>query len=317
MNKVQPYIIAILVLFVVVILYLIMRKKKGSPLDPNVDEEIDSGMVAKVPKGDYSVFKANFNNFQMDIINSVKHRLGADEGKAETLIKAQTALPITLPNGCTSNFIAIIPSIKELRNMDKADFNLISKCGVLKSIVKLWAIGYWSRNTPKLNVDHLSLTLSCMDQLIFNRSLLRRFQKVVEQCFNTTVQAFNGYNGNGYGNGVVVTDDKLYLMPPLQPLQQSMDDLAINSQTTNVQGWETPGYYNYGYGYASKAGLYSLPRNYPYPSTYMTRAEIDATVSPALEPSQWVVTGERPRPWEPRYPILSIPPTPIPLLGTD
>lgn len=313
MSKIQPYTIAILVLFAVVILYLIMKKKKGSPLDPDIDNEIDSGMVAKVPKGSYSVFKANFDNFQMDIINSVKHRVGTDEDKVEALIKAQTALPITPPNGCTLNFIAIIPSIKELRHMNKADFDLISKCGILKSIVKLWAIGYWSRNTPKLNIDHLSFTLSCMDRLTYDKPLLYKFQKVVEQCFNATVQAFNG---SGNGNGVVVADDKLYLMPPLQ--QQAMDALAaINSQTTNVQGWETPGYYNYGYGYASKAGLYSLPRNYPYPSAYMTRAEIDATVSPAFEPSQWIVTGERPRPWEPRYPILSIPPTPIPLLGTE
>ncbi len=60
---------------------------------------------------------------------------------------------------------------------------------------------------------------------------------------------------------------------------------------------------------------YELPRIGFGP--YMSRSEIDAEVLPKYEPSQWIVNNGPVRPWEPKYPIMTIPPTPIPLLGTS
>lgn len=50
---------------------------------------------------------------------------------------------------------------------------------------------------------------------------------------------------------------------------------------------------------------------------FMTTEEVDTLELPRFEPSQWIVNDGNVRPWEARYPIMTIPPVTIPLLGTS
>lgn len=59
---------------------------------------------------------------------------------------------------------------------------------------------------------------------------------------------------------------------------------------------------------------YSLP---VLPMPYLTTQEINTMVINSSKPSQWVNDGTTLRPWNPEYPIMSIPSAPVPLFGTS
>lgn len=64
-----------------------------------------------------------------------------------------------------------------------------------------------------------------------------------------------------------------------------------------------------------KCSDFQLPRLGVGP--YISRLEVDTKIIPKYESSQWIINNGPVRPWEAQYPIMTIPPVPIPLLGTS
>jgi hypothetical protein len=190
-----------------------------------------------------------------------------------------------IPDDCM--YSGPVPLPDELVAMDAITFRSLDNCGALRSIMNSWAIAYWVENSTVATRENLERSVTCASQLPLLPATFTNFGKLVEACFTPT-------------------------RPPIAPTPGPPYDTNAVLRSGPV-GWRLPKTDDMGDLRASYLNSYGLPRFRAGP--YMTRGEIDAEELPRFEPSQWIVNNGPVRPWEPRYPVMTIPPVPIPLLG--
>ncbi|CCV02442.1 hypothetical protein IIV31_070L [Armadillidium vulgare iridescent virus] len=229
-----------------------------------------------------------------------------------------------IPDDCM--YPGPVPLPDELVAMDAITFRSLDNCGALRSIMNSWAIAYWVENSTVATRENLVQSMTCASQLPLLPATFTNFGKLVEACFTPTRPPIAPIP--------VVPPVVPPVIPPqpVQPIVVPIDgdnDIGPPYDTNAVlrsgpAGWRPPNYYNktsqlsindMGDLRASYLNSYGLPRFRAGP--YMSRGEIDAEELPRFEPSQWIVNNGPVRPWEPRYPVMTIPPVPIPLLGTS
>jgi hypothetical protein len=208
-----------------------------------------------------------------------------------------------------------IPEPSSLSTMSAKELEILDSCGAVRSILNSWAISAWSKNAIVSTMENLEKTMNCVNKLSLDPKTYNNLHDLVTQCFN---------------NVDIVIPNKKDIGPPY-----NVSSYNSSLPLSGGSGWRPKDYFNYNsqgselidgtdvlmnlngnYYNAGQLQGYQLPRLSAF-GPYMSRSEIDAEVLPRYEPSQWIVNNGPVRPWEPRYPIMTIPPTPIPLLGTS
>ena len=241
-----------------------------------------------------------------------------------------------------------IPMPAEFSTMSADNLQLLDKCGAVRSSLNSWAIATWAENSVVKTMESLQSTMECVNQLNLVPDTYNRFQELVTACFSSVPvvppvvppknSTFVTYPNNihnlpmgVYGSPYGIYGMNYNLGTSYQG-KIGANGIAFSNGVTNgfvsdSRGWRPDDYFNYnaqgselidGTNTLMTAQMlqqYELPRIGFGP--YMSRSEIDAEVLPKYEPSQWIVNNGPVRPWEPKYPIMTIPPTPIPLLGTS
>jgi hypothetical protein len=217
-----------------------------------------------------------------------------------------------------------VPLPEDLAKMSPEDFKILNDCGAVRASLNSWAISAWAENAVVKTFDNLKGTMECVSKFSLTNETFNNFLALVKACFPPSPATLYGSYGNGNntgGNniGVYGSPYGIYGLPLVSPSGagwRPQNYFNFNSQGSELlDGTDVLMTSNGNYVNAGQLQGYQLPRLGFGP--YMSRTEIDAEVLPRYEPSQWIVNNGPVRPWEPRYPIMTIPPTPIPLLGTS
>lgn len=231
-----------------------------------------------------------------------------------------------------------VPLPENFSNMPAETFKLLDACGAVRASLNSWAIAAWSQNANVQTMENLQKTMDCVSILPLVPDTYNNFSTLVTACSSDAPTTFSGrsnytsqyfpeyfsvYNGS-LPEGVYGSPYGIHGLSPLisGPSGWRPNNYFNFSNTQKHQGSEivdgTEVLMSAANGNYYSAGLlsgYELPRLGVGP--YMSTAEVNAQVLPKFEPSQWVVNDGPMRPWQPSYPIMTIPPTPIPLLGTS
>lgn len=220
-----------------------------------------------------------------------------------------------------------VPLPEEIAKLSPEDYKILNDCGGIRASLNSWAISSWAENAIVKTFDNLKGTMECVSKLPLSNETFNNFLSLVKSCFPPastsnllTLYGNGNYSyGNGENIGVYGSPYGIYGLPLQSPYGSGwrpQNYFNFNSQGSELlDGTDVLMTSNGNYVNAGQLQEYQLPRLGFGP--YMSRTEIDAEVLPRYEPSQWIVNNGPVRPWEPRYPIMTIPPTPIPLLGTS
>jgi hypothetical protein len=242
-----------------------------------------------------------------------------------------------------------IPLPEEFSTMPASTLAVLDSCGAVRASLNSWAIASWSKNAIVKTFENLQMMLDCVSKLPLEPATFNNFQDLVTRCFTgTPSSAFTNF-----GNYTNLNSPRIRVGRDIRSelRAEARDQLRDNFYNgvgvygapygvyglplrSGPVGWRPPNYFNYtsqgselldgtdvlmtrNGDYVNTGMLqgYELPRLGFGP--YMSRSEIDAEVLPRYEPSQWIVNSGPIRPWHPKYPVMTIPPVPIPLLGTS
>lgn len=108
------------------------------------------------------------------LIQTIKEKLQLD---VENMI-----LSLTENMECDVDWNDDLPLPEDLLSIDTSIYTKLEKCKVIKSILLLWAVGYWLDNSTNHTSENLFTTMECVENLQVTTAVLENFASIVKKC---------------------------------------------------------------------------------------------------------------------------------------